>query len=162
MIKPPIPLTCTEEDKKSLEKTLKFTLLSTPSKTKDSPTYEVAVNVFCNGTPEEYIKAVMAIDKVCKGKGIDKEAKQKYVMARPILQGESLTSFNNAANDVWSNEDQDGLPLDQGEETLENFDLVMLKVAGAVFPIISYLTQKQAMRLFMRKPKDMKIREYVD
>jgi hypothetical protein len=162
MIKPPIPLNRPEEDKKSPEDTLKFKLLSTPSKPKDSPTYEVVVNVFRNGTPEEYIKAVIAIDKVCKGQGIDKEAKQKYVMARRILQGEALTSFNNAANDVWSNEDQDGLPLDQGEETLENFDLVMLKVAGAVFPIRSYLTQKQAMRRFMRKPKDMKIREYVD
>jgi hypothetical protein len=73
-----------------------------------------------------------------------------------------LTSLNNTANDVWSNEDQDGLPLDQGEETLDNFDLVMLKVSGAVFPIRSYFTQKQAMRRFMRKPKDMKIHEYVD
>jgi hypothetical protein len=139
---------------------LKFKLLSSPSKPKDSPTYEVVVNVFRNGTPEEYIKAIIAIDKVCKGQGIDKEAKQKYVMACRILQGEALTSFNNAANHVLSNEDQDGLPLDQGEEPLENFNLVMLKVAGAVFPIRSYLTPKQAMRRFMRKPKDMKIREY--
>jgi hypothetical protein len=44
------------------------------------------VNVFRNGTPEEYIRAVIAIDKVCKGEGIDKEAKQKYVVARRILQ----------------------------------------------------------------------------
>jgi hypothetical protein len=121
-------LTLPEEDKKSPKGTLKFKLLSTPTKPKDSPMYEVVVNVFHNGTPEEYIKAVIAIDKVCKGQ-VDKEAKQKYVMSRSILQGEALTSFNNAANDVWPNEDQDGLPLDQGEETLENFDLVMLKVA---------------------------------
>jgi hypothetical protein len=71
------------------------------------------VNVFCNGTPDEYIKAVIAIDKLCKRQGIDKEAKQKHVLAHRILQGEALTSFNNAANDVWSNQDQDGLPLDQ-------------------------------------------------
>jgi hypothetical protein len=83
-------------------------------------------------------------------------------MARCILQQEALTSFKKVANDVWSNEDQDGLPPDQGEETPENFDLVMLKVAGAVFPIRSYLTRKQAMRQFMRKTKDMKICEYVD
>jgi hypothetical protein len=82
MIKPPIPLTRPEEDMKSPEDTLKFKLLSTPLKPKDSPTYEVVVNVFCNGTPEEYIKAIIAIYKVCKGQGIDKEAKQKYVMAR--------------------------------------------------------------------------------
>jgi hypothetical protein len=67
--------------------------LSTPSKPKDSPTYEVVVNVFHNGTPEEYIKAIIAIDKVCKGQGIEKEAKQKYVMAHRILQGHALTSL---------------------------------------------------------------------
>jgi hypothetical protein len=54
MIKPPMPLTRPEEDKKSSADTLKFKLLSTPSKPKDSPTYEV----FLNGTPEEYIKAM--------------------------------------------------------------------------------------------------------
>jgi hypothetical protein len=79
-------------------------------------------------------QSLQLIRYVCKGQGIDKEDKQKCVMAHRILQGEASTSFNIAANNVWSNEDQDGLPLDQGEETLENFDLVMLKVAGAVFP----------------------------
>jgi hypothetical protein len=99
--------------------------LSTPSKPKDYVTYEVVVNVFCNGTPVEYIKAIIAIDnKVCKGQFIDKDAKQNYVMACDILQGEDV---------VRPNKDQDGLPLDQGEETLENFNLVMLKVFGAVF-----------------------------
>jgi hypothetical protein len=38
----------------------------------------------------------------------------------------------------------------------------MLKVAGAVFPIRSYLTQKQAMHQFTCKPMDMNIHEYVD
>jgi hypothetical protein len=61
-IKPPIPLIFPEEDKKSPENTLKFKLLSTPSKAKDSPTYEVVVNVFHNGTQEEYIKAVIEFD----------------------------------------------------------------------------------------------------
>jgi hypothetical protein len=64
VIKPPIPLNRPQEDKKSPEDTLKFKLLSTPSKPKESPMYEVMVNVFCNNTPEEYIKAVIAIDKI--------------------------------------------------------------------------------------------------
>jgi hypothetical protein len=100
MIKPPIPLNRPEEEKNSPEDTLKFKLLRSPLKPKDSSTYKVVVNVFRNGTPEEYIKAVIANNKVCKGRGIDKEAKQKYVMACRILQGEALTSFNNAAKDV--------------------------------------------------------------
>jgi hypothetical protein len=74
-------LTCPDEDKKSPEDTLKFKSLSTQSKPKDSPTYEVVVNVFCNGTPEEYIKAIIEIDKVCKGQGIDNE--DKVLIMRP-------------------------------------------------------------------------------
>jgi hypothetical protein len=57
LIQPPIPLTFPEEDKKSPEDTLKFELLSTRLKPNDSPTYEAVVNVFCNGTPEEYIQS---------------------------------------------------------------------------------------------------------
>jgi hypothetical protein len=46
IIQPRIPLIHPEEDRKSLEDTLKFELLSTPLKPKDSPTYEAVVNVF--------------------------------------------------------------------------------------------------------------------
>jgi hypothetical protein len=53
-----------EEDMKSPEDTLKFELLSTPSKPKDSPPYEAVVNVFHNGTPDGYIKVIIATDKV--------------------------------------------------------------------------------------------------
>lgn len=156
VVQPPIPLMRAEEPKKNVEDTLKFKLLSIPAK-KDSPTYEMIVNLFKSGTPEEYIKAVIAIDKVCKGQGI-KEAKEKYVMARRIFMGEALTAFNNAAESVFSNPDES----DKGIESLENFELVLKKVASAVFPLKAYATQKQAMRRFMRKPRDMKIRDYVD
>jgi hypothetical protein len=66
LIQPLIPLTRPEDDKKGPDDTLKFRLLSTPLTPKDSPTYEAVVNVFRNGTPEEYIKAIIATDKVCK------------------------------------------------------------------------------------------------
>jgi hypothetical protein len=78
-------------------------------------------------------------------------------MARRILMGEALTAFNNAADEVYSIDDKS----DKGTESHDNYQKVILKVAAAVFPIRAYLTQKQAMRRFMRKPKDMKIRDYV-
>jgi hypothetical protein len=56
---------------------------------------------------------------------------QKYVKARLILMAEALTSFNNAAADVYSKADMS----DKGTETLDNYDKVILQVAAAVFPI---------------------------
>ena len=155
-INPPIPLMRSEESKKNAEDTLKFKLLSIPTK-KESPTYEMVVNLFRTGTPEEYIKAVIAIDKVCKGQGIS-AAKEKYVMARRIFMGEALTAFNNAAENASSLPDGS----DKGHESLENFELIIKKVASAVFPLRAYSIQKQAMRRYMRKPQGMKIRDYVD
>jgi hypothetical protein len=51
---------------------------------------------------------------------------------------------------------------DKCTETLDNYEKAILKVAAAVFSIRAYVTQKQAMRCFMSKPKDMKIHDYVD
>jgi hypothetical protein len=91
----------------------------------------MVLNQFQRGTLEEYIKAVIAIDQVCKGQGIDKDPTQKYVMARRILLGEALTSFNNAASDVYSRNDMS----DKGTETLDNYEKAILNVAAAVLPI---------------------------
>jgi hypothetical protein len=74
-------LTRPETDKKSPEDTLKFELLSTPSMPKDSPTYEAVGNVFHNGTPDGYIKVIIATDKVCKEGSKYCPVPQKMVMA---------------------------------------------------------------------------------
>jgi hypothetical protein len=82
MTAPPVPLARPEEDKKRAEDTLKFKLLSDLSKKTTSPRHEMVVNPFRTGTMEEYIKAVIAFDQVCKDQGIDKDPMQKYVIAR--------------------------------------------------------------------------------
>jgi hypothetical protein len=93
--------------RKSPEDTLKFKLLSTTSKPKNSPTHEVVVNVFHNGTPEEYIKAIIAVEKVCKEgskyfplhktNGLDaKECKVLLAQVKKMLASyETKTSFHS-------------------------------------------------------------------
>jgi hypothetical protein len=71
-----------EETTSKIVKTLKFKLLSVPGK-KDSPTYEVTVNIFKTGTPEEYIKTLIALDQVCVGQNL-KDAKEKYHGAHSV------------------------------------------------------------------------------
>lgn len=154
-VRPPIPLIQNEETKKKTDEILKFKLFSTPGK-KESALYECQVFIFWTGTSEEFIKAVMSIEKVCKGQSITK-AKDKYALARRIFLGEALTAFNNAAKEANSV----GTAANKGEETLENYDIVIKQVASAVFPLRAYSIQKQAMRRFMRKPREMSIREYV-
>ena len=149
--RPPIPLIPVEEATAKTVDTMKFKLLSVPGK-KDSPTYEVVVNIFKTGTPEEYIKTLIALDQVCTGQNL-RDAKEKYTMARRVFYGEALTAFNNAAAKMSSREDES----DMGAETEEHFAKTLKEVGKAVFPINAYALQKQAMRRFMRKPKDMKI-----
>jgi hypothetical protein len=144
---PPIPLSRSESSAAKPEDILKFKLLSTPTDN-DGPTYEVKVKIFRTGTPEDFIKTVIALKKVLRGQNITTDQAQ-YAMARRLFIGEALTSFNNACNAI-------------GAETVQNLDAVLMQVAGSVFPLRAYAIQKQAMRRFMRKPREMSIREYVD
>jgi hypothetical protein len=147
MVIPPIPLARSNEEKTKLTDTCKFKLWSNPGD-KESLTYEVVVKFFKSGTPEEYIQTVIALERIFKGQDITTGPDQ-YSMCRKVFLNEALTAFNNAATTV-------------GLETVANLKLVFKKVAETVFPLRAYFTQKQAMRRFMRKPKDMKIRDYVD
>lgn len=147
MVIPPIPLARPLDEKIKLTETCKFKLWSNPGD-KESLTYEVMVKLFKSGTPEEFIQTVIALEKIFKGQDITTGPDQ-YSMCRKVFQNEALTAFNNAATAV-------------GDETVANLQLVFNKVAATVFPLKAYFVQKQAMRRFMRKPKDMKIRDYVD
>lgn len=147
MVIPPIPLARSIEEKPKLTDTCRFKLWSNP-RDKESLTYEVVVKFFKSGTPEEFIQTVIALERIFKGQDLTTGPDQ-YSMCRKVFLNEALTAFNNAARAV-------------GVETVENLKLVFRKVAETVFPLKAYFTQKQAMRRFMRKPKDMKIRDYVD
>jgi hypothetical protein len=131
---PPIPLSRPEETISNKDDMLKFKLYSNPTD-KDGASYEIKVKKFLTGTPEEYIKTVVALKKVLRGQDIVTGAEQ-YTMARRLFDGEALTSFNNASTTT-------------GAETVANLDVVLKKVAGSVFPLRAYINQKQAMRRFM-------------
>jgi hypothetical protein len=76
---PPIPLSRSESSAAKPEDILKFKLLSTPTDN-DGPTYEVKVKIFRTGTPEDFIKTVIALKKVLRGQNITTDQAQ-YAMA---------------------------------------------------------------------------------
>ena len=68
-------------------------------------------------------------------------------MARSVFHGTAATTFNTAAHGLT--------------ETNDNFATVMNTVTRSIFPLRTVQTQKRYMRRFLRKPKDIGIREHV-
>lgn len=122
-----------------------FKLYTNPTDN-DSPQFEMTVRIFKSGTPEEWLVTREAIQKVLYGLNLTNGPGQ-YQQVRRILQGDALATFNKAATK-------------QGTETQAHLVLVLDAVTKHVFPVNSLQKQKRYMRRFMRKPRDMSIKEY--
>ena len=92
-------------------------------KDKTSTTYEVTVEYFKAGSPEEWINFQKSLEKVFLGQH-DTQGPQKYAKARQLLQGEALAAFDayKAAQDPAT-----------FTETNANFDDAMISVTKYVF-----------------------------
>jgi hypothetical protein len=124
---------------------LTFKLRSTPGDT-TSAEYQLTVPFFSSGTPEEVLLFARNLRKVIKGQNVTSGPNQ-YALARRLLQGDALSAFNNA-------------PEEQ-TKTVANFGLCLQAVVRHIFPRSALSVQKHYMRRFMRKPRGMKIRDYV-
>jgi len=113
-----------------------------------SMTYDYQVPFFTTGTPEEWLKFKARFNRVITGQHMT-TAVQKYACARRFLQGQALSTFNNMADD-------------QPNENVANFALCLDHVNESMFPQKAYITQTRWMRRFLKKPRDMKTRDYVN
>ena len=112
-----------------------------------SPTYELSVPYLSSGTPEEWLLFKKNVNRVITGQ--DKTTgPPKYVLARRLLQGEALATFDNKATEL-------------GNETVAHFKECPTAVTNFIFPVRSSMLQKRYMRRFLRKPAEMTTREYV-
>ena len=113
----------------------------------NSATYELPIPYFKNGSPEDFLKWKRNVEKAISGQGAT-DGPGKYTLTRRLLDGDALTAFNLKAEEFPS-------------ETNNNFLLVVEALTEHVFPIKALQIQKRYMRRFLRKPRDMKTREYV-
>ena len=92
---PSIPLERPLEDKliKGQYETLK---LRTDPADANSPTYEITVPYFHVGIPEKWLLFLKNLWKAIHGQAL-MTGPQKYVIARRLLQGDALATFNTAA-----------------------------------------------------------------
>ena len=147
-IVPPIPLQ--KPELKVLEKGEYHTykLRSNPGDN-DSPTYKLSVPYFSTGTCEEYLKFRTNFDKVCTGQNIT-TGPGKFTLARRLLEGDALTSFNNKATEL------------AGTETNQSCVTCLNAVRDGVFPQRAVLTQKHYMRRALQKHRTMTTREWLE
>ena len=111
-----------------------------------SPTYELSVPFFSTDTPEEYLKFKKNLDSVATGQVLT-DGPKKYALARRLLQGDALTTFEAKATAV-------------GTETVPHFNECLQAVATSVFPTRAMLKQKRYMRRMLRKTKETKTRDW--
>ena len=121
--------------------------LRTQPENENSPVYELNLPYFKEGSPEELLIFLQQMDKVIVGQNLNTPA-QKYSLARRIFLGEALTAFEEAVRQ-------------NVEENNENFVHCLQHVVEHIFPARALISQKRYMRRFMRKPKEMSIRNFM-
>lgn len=143
---PPISLTRVklEQPKKGDYITLKC---RSNAEADDSDQYELAIPYFRSGKPEEFLLFRKNFQKVVVGQGLT-TGPAKYTMMRRLLDGDALAAFNQAAER-------------HGNQTNDNFAHCMEDLTTHVFPNRALAIQRRYMRRYMRKPREMTIREYL-
>ena len=117
----------------------------------DDPTsecYSINVLLFGHGSASERIDWQKTFAKVENGLNLT-QPESKYNMVRSLLKGEALCAFENKSKDLG------------GVESLENFKYCIQAISHMVFPQKAMARQKRHMCQALRKPNDMKIREYM-
>ena len=143
---PPIGLVRQEKPQFKRGEGLSFKLRSNPTDA-NSETHELRVMPFSTGTPETWIRFRKDLDKIVVGQNVT-TGPGKYGMARRLLDGDALAAFDSAAQE-------------SGTETNEHFTAVLEKMATHIFPKRALAMQRRYMRRFMRKPHDMRMREFL-
>ena len=129
----------------SKDNCLTFKLRSVPTE-EGSTTYELTVGYFKTGTPEELLLFLTSLKKIFVGQNIT-DGPNRYAIARRLLQGDSLAAFNRAATQ-------------HGTETVAHFEDTLKSLKAHVFPRKALANQKRYMRRFLRKPRDLSVREF--
>jgi hypothetical protein len=142
---PPIPLDRPNVKELKKHESLTMKLRSDPADD-NSQTYDLTIPFFRTGKPEEWLLFLKLLKQVLVGQNIT-AGPPKYAMTRRLIQGDTLTVFNNAA-------------IDKGNETNANFELCLQDVTTHIFPKRALTHQKRFMRRHMKKPRDMPIRSF--
>ena len=145
-VTPVIPLERPARKEATKYESLSSKLRSNPTD-KGSTNYEITVPYFAAGTPEEVLNFIRDVKKVISGQNVT-TGPQMYALLHRLLQGDALAAFDRAA-------------ATRGSETATNFNMCVKDLITPVFPRRALATQKRYMRRHLRKPRSMKMREFM-
>ena len=155
----PPPILLERPEPKDLEKDYCMTFkLKTNPRSSTSPEYSLNMPYFCYGSPEEWPKFLMNLKRLFEGQNVA-AGSQKFATARRLLIGESLSLFEQKAR-TFILTDNERRELDE-QETAENFELAMRAVTTKAFPLKALNTQKRYMKKVLRKPKEMRVCDFL-
>ena len=143
---PPIPLKAEKKDYKK-EDCIVIKCRSNPSEA-TSTTYNLSIPMFKTGNPKEWLKWVKNVKRAAKGQNMT-TGPTKFALAKRLLDGGALIAFENAATAVTT-------------ETNESFKQVIKSVTEHVFPKSAHQKQKSYMRRFLKKPRDLTVKQFVE
>lgn len=144
---PVIPLTRPETNVSLTKGEYSVLKCKTTPDVEGSATYDLPIPYFKTGTAEEFLRWKRNVHRALTGQNVTTGPGQ-YNLTRKLMDGDALMVFNLKATEV-------------GNETVTNYKIVMAAVTAHVFPLKALQTQKRYMRRFLRKPRDMKAREFV-
>ena len=143
-IVPPIPLERVENPPLEKGEYLTYKLRNNPTDD-SSPLYELSVPFFGTGTPEQWLKFMENLSRVCAGQNVT-NGPGKFAVARRLLKSDALAAFNEA--------------VEGQNETLASFDEAIAAVTRYVFPKRAAQLQKRYLRRVVRKPVDMSTKQF--
>ena len=114
----------------------------------NSGTFEIKIGYFSSGSPEEWLDHIATMKRVRKGQGLT-TGPQHYELARSLLSGSALTTFNNLATETAT-------------ETVDHYNSIEKKLTKSIFPKNASRSLKRFLRRHARKPVDMDIEEHTD
>jgi hypothetical protein len=144
-VPPPIPFSRPVTPELKKHECLVMKLRSDPANP-DSQIYDLTVKYFRTGPPEEWLLFQRDLRRILNGQNIT-TGPAKYVMIRRLVMGDTLAVFDNAAQT-------------HGNETNANFELCLRDVSTHIFPQRALAHQKRYMRRYMRKPREVAMREF--
>jgi type IV secretory pathway VirB10-like protein len=118
-------------------------------------TYKMSVSKFEQGTPQEWMDTMTKMREIWRQNTVNGPHDRAATVAA-ILQGDSLTSFETALEDLRIDPDPNNqVPV---VLTIEHVETALRAVTTVVFPFRALEVQKQWMLRSMKKPYDLSTR----
>jgi hypothetical protein len=142
---PLVPTQLTAEELKDKSAYITFTLQVSRGTGPGTPNYKKSVRTFEDGDPQQWMDVMTGLREIWLQNSID-DAKDMSNTVAAILQGDNLTAYQAAVEDLTVDPNNDTLVVPLTEDHVEQ---ALRAVTETVFPFCALETQKQWMSRYI-------------